>query len=388
MAACRPEILYLQGCFSQTFCVVQKSILYHPETPPILSPKKPPQTRDTPPSFSMSMNTMMNTSCWAGEPSADADADGGAVADVDVHGQASPFAAPVRVPVVGVGAGLPVGSPVQQHGAGRGRVVGIGQVLEQALGGAGQAGQAGQGGGLGQREWAQGAGLGGPGEPRSEHGGGGGAAGAWGSAGARLGRAVGAALAVRWEWREPHPFVARWPWRFAVYHPGLAEVPGAVARWVSDIMTHQPPRWLSLLGPSGIGKTLVLRQALEVLRAAHEAGLWHIRTRTGRRGPQMAHIIPAEDLQDWRAPRDYAGYDVLYIEDIGAGADGGSGAGRVLRSRVAELLQLRGNRWTMLDANLHRGDIEQHLDGRIASRLRRDGSTCLELNADIPDFWG
>lgn len=183
-----------------------------------------------------------------------------------------------------------------------------------------------------------------------------------------------------------HPHVAAWPWRFHVYHPGLQGMLPAVQAFCSAVLhQQQPPRWLSLLGPSGVGKTHLLRQAMACLRAAP----WRLPTRTGWRSPQMAHLIPAQDLDDYRAPRDYADYDVLYIEDIGSGAAvSGRGAGSVTRSRVAELLQLRSQRWTLLDANLYRAEIEQTLDGRIASRMKRHGSWVVEIPPDVPDFWG
>ena len=57
----------------------------------------------------------------------------------------------------------------------------------------------------------------------------------------------------------------------------------------------------------------------------------------------MAEAAAELDLADYRAPRDYAGYDLIYIEDIGARTDLERGAGAVTRSRVAELLQLRSN---------------------------------------------
>ena len=188
---------------------------------------------------------------------------------------------------------------------------------------------------------------------------------------------------------ELHPHVAAWPWRFEVYHPGLREVLPAVQAFCSAVIRReQPRRWLSLLGPSGVGKTHVLKQALACLRAAAARGLWKIPTTTGHRGPELAHLIPAVDLQDYRAPRDYARYDIIYIEDIGSGAALDlRGAGAVTRSRIAELLQLRSGKWTLLDANLYRKEIETQLDGRIASRLKRDGSWMVEVPQGVPDFW-
>lgn len=182
-----------------------------------------------------------------------------------------------------------------------------------------------------------------------------------------------------------HLHVTSWPWRFEVYHPALAPVLPAVQAFCSAVIAAEPPkRWLSLLGPSGVGKTHALKQAFQCLSASP----WRIKTPTGQRSPEMAHIVPAVDLQDFRAPRDYARYDLVFVEDIGSGAttlDKGSGA--VLRSRIAELLQLRSGKWTMLDANLYRREIETQIDGRIASRLKRDGSWMVEIPQGVPDFW-
>ncbi len=195
-----------------------------------------------------------------------------------------------------------------------------------------------------------------------------------------------------------HPMVAQWPWHYETYHSGLQPVLPAVQAFCSAILHHQEPRrWLSLLGPSGVGKTHVLKQALDCVRRH-----WRIKTTTGWRGPTAAHIIPAQDLGDWKAAQDYARHDLIFIEDIGAGADLSKGPGAVTRSRIAELLQLRSNRWTMLDANLYRGacsgqcppgrctcpNIVNVFDGRIASRLKRDGSWLIEIPSEVPDFWG
>lgn len=42
----------------------------------------------------------------------------------------------------------------------------------------------------------------------------------------------------------------------------------------------------------------------------------------------------------------------------------------------------------MLDANLMRRQIAEVFDGRIASRLKRDGSWMVEIPGSVPDFWG
>lgn len=164
-------------------------------------------------------------------------------------------------------------------------------------------------------------------------------------------------------------------------------LPAVQAFCSAVIRREQPHRWLSLLGPSGVGKTHILKRALECLKSATAKSLWKIPTSTGQRSAQTAHIIPGVDLTDYRAPRDYSTYDLLFVEDIGSGANMEQGAGKVTNSRITELLHLRSNRWTMIDANLYRGEIEQRLDGRIASRLKRDASWLIEIPRGTPDFW-
>lgn len=187
-------------------------------------------------------------------------------------------------------------------------------------------------------------------------------------------------------------YVSRYSWHFEAYHPALASVMPAVHRFCSDVINGEEPRWLTILGPSGIGKTLALRQAFRML--SRNEHLWPIRkynrdgSLSSERMPQCAHIIPGEDLHDYRAPRDYGAYDLLYVEDIGAGAGMERGSGSVTASRVTELLQYRTGKWTLLDANMSRRQIAQKLDERIASRIKRDGSVLIELPAEIPDFNG
>lgn len=159
----------------------------------------------------------------------------------------------------------------------------------------------------------------------------------------------------------------------------------AAKRFVSDVIAGDvEPYWLTILGPSGVGKTLILRQCFRFLdRNEH---LWEIPTVTGSRFGTRAHIVPGEDLGDYKAPREYGKYDLLYVEDIGSGAGIDKGSGAVTTSRIAELLQYRTGRWTLLDANMTRADIEQKIDPRIASRLKRDGSILIQLPSDIPDY--
>lgn len=182
--------------------------------------------------------------------------------------------------------------------------------------------------------------------------------------------------------------VLRWGWRFEEYHPSLRAVLPAVQRFCSDALNNRAPYWLTILGPSGVGKTFVLKQAYRYLRAGGDG--WPIpipyRKDGSERRSTCEHVIPARDLEDYRAAREYAHPDLVYVEDIGSGAGLEKGSGAVLKGRIAEMLQLRTGKWTMLDANMSRAEIADKIDPRIASRLKRDGSILIEIPADVPDF--
>ncbi len=180
------------------------------------------------------------------------------------------------------------------------------------------------------------------------------------------------------------PYAEKYRWKLDEYHPSLKQIVPALKRFASDVIADETPYWLTILGPSGVGKTFALKQAYSFLRRNEH--LWEVGTQTGSRLPQCAHIIPGEDLNDWQAPKDYGKYDLIYVEDIGAGAGTEKGAGAVTTARVAELLQYRTGRWTLLCANKSMAQVAKDLDPRIASRLLRDGSVLIELPKDVPDY--
>lgn len=171
--------------------------------------------------------------------------------------------------------------------------------------------------------------------------------------------------------------------KYQVYNPLLAPIPVEAARFMDSVLNHDRPHWLSILGPSGIGKTFINKQICRLL-----GKWWRVPTPTGQRGPWIAHIVPSADLRDYNAPKDYAEADLVFVEDIGIGAGEDKGPAAVTRSRINELLQLRTGKWTVLDANLYRSEIATLMDARISSRLKRDDSVLIEIPTDVPDYNG
>jgi hypothetical protein len=181
-------------------------------------------------------------------------------------------------------------------------------------------------------------------------------------------------------------------WRFHEYDKRLRVVLPAVKNFCMDVLSKESGtrgRWLTILGPSGIGKTLILQQAFQFLRMHWMTDVktrWPDGTKSGRTR-EFAHVIPSVHLDHFKAASEYAKFDLIYVEDIGAGEGlGDKGAGKVTRNRLAELMQLRTGKFTLADANLTLGEVATQLDPRIASRLKRDGSILIELSPEIPDY--
>lgn len=175
-----------------------------------------------------------------------------------------------------------------------------------------------------------------------------------------------------------HPVVARHAWEYENYTSTHGLALAAATRFVSAAFKREEPRWLTLLGPSGVGKTHLLRQTLKLCHRLIDVAGWP-------RSLSVARVVPSRDLDTWTAPKDYAEeFDVVFVEDI---ASGERGAAKVVKDRILELLQLRSRKFTLIDGNFSGlGEVEEHFDGRIASRLRRDLSECIIFPPETPDF--
>lgn len=167
--------------------------------------------------------------------------------------------------------------------------------------------------------------------------------------------------------------------------PQLFEMLEAAQTFALDLVTPlAPPRWLSLLGSSGAGKTMLAR---EVYRAAtaferrypYLEGNQRLRWVCWRSWPKLLGQLRDGEF---RAFTDLFNSWFVAIDDIGAehqARDGGFAT-----SKLYELLNARLGKWTVLTSNLDLDAIEKRLDTRIASRLIRDGSTVVTMN--VPDF--
>lgn len=167
----------------------------------------------------------------------------------------------------------------------------------------------------------------------------------------------------------------------------------AAERFTLGMLCSRPPHWLSYLGTSGAGKTMLAKWIKGVFRQNLD---WQIdwpateATKTdsrphGRimrhRGGYQTWANVARDLRngEYRKFDDLCDLTFLVVDDIGA--EHGS---EFVNSKLYELCSRREQKWTVFTANLSLSDIEQRIDARIASRMIRHGSVVVDVN--VPDF--
>lgn len=161
-------------------------------------------------------------------------------------------------------------------------------------------------------------------------------------------------------------------------HPDVELIARAASDWIDDVIADMPPRWLSLMGNAGTGKTYVAKQLWAMVKSAKP---WN---------PMSADYCPrfvywpafVERLREgnsYNELRDMQAWPYLFLDDIGSERDTTGFAAEKLMT----LLGCRQGRWTVLTSNLTLSRMAQ-LESRMASRLVRDGSVAVSISA--PDY--
>lgn len=163
-----------------------------------------------------------------------------------------------------------------------------------------------------------------------------------------------------------------------------------------DIMDQRSPRWLSFLGTSGAGKTMLAKFIWHVFRDNfHGITNWEKSNRTqtddnpwGRIVRDRGGFIKWGDAINKRMLKgdydfldDLRSYDFFVIDDIAAEYE----KHRALSaSKLYDVFDNRLKKWTVITANLSLQQISEQYDPRIASRMLRDGSIVVDV--DVVDY--
>lgn len=158
-------------------------------------------------------------------------------------------------------------------------------------------------------------------------------------------------------------------------------------RFIRAMQEKCAPYWLSLIGSSGTGKTHLARriyrwhQECSLVRDGMNAeGSEIIYAREWCRWPELAALLQANDgfgqLHDIRVAK------FAVLDEVGGEFDKTGHATNCL----SRILCGRVGKWTVITSNLTMDDVEK-LDARIASRMIRDGSVVVDVNAEDYALW-
>ncbi len=157
------------------------------------------------------------------------------------------------------------------------------------------------------------------------------------------------------------------------------------ARFILDMKAKQTPRWLSLVGTSGAGKTYlakkifgyVTRQKIfnsfadmqrDELKYATEFCEWQYLGGQLQVGGGRSEVAQLVDTQ------------FVVMDDIGAKLDKTG----FITGELSTLLSQRTGKWTLITANYGLREIAEKIDPRVASRMIRDGGVVVDV--DVKDF--
>lgn len=154
--------------------------------------------------------------------------------------------------------------------------------------------------------------------------------------------------------------------------PELVKMANAAQQWASSFKSKQSPRWLSLIGSSGTGKTHICKRLWSYAKDNSEWSKFDYFPKIIF-WPDFVHKLRAGEAFEMR--QEMKRWPVLFLDDIGAERDKTGFAAEELNT----LLGCRMDRWTLITSNKDAQGIQQ-IDGRIASRLIRAPNICVGIN--------
>lgn len=141
-------------------------------------------------------------------------------------------------------------------------------------------------------------------------------------------------------------------------------------------------RWLSLLGNSGTGKTMVAKRIWHWFQDYGRVCDWHgadnhfSRVRSGSFCHWRTFVSTLRDGNGYGKFEDYCKDWLLILDEIGMEQDRSGFA----TDKLAELLSRRVGKWTLMTSNL-KYESWADVDTRISSRMMRDGGRVVHVNS-------
>ena len=152
----------------------------------------------------------------------------------------------------------------------------------------------------------------------------------------------------------------------------LVKVATAAQEWASAFKAKESPRWLSLIGNSGTGKTHVCKRLWSYAKEKSDWSRFDYFPKVIF-WPDFVQLLRSGDSFEMR--QEMKRWPVLFLDDIGAERDPSGFAAEELNT----LLGCRIDRWTLITSNKDAEGIKA-IDGRIFSRLIRGNNILVGIN--------
>jgi DNA replication protein DnaC len=166
--------------------------------------------------------------------------------------------------------------------------------------------------------------------------------------------------------------------------------------FADDLFNGRTPRWLTLLGTSGAGKTMLAKRIAKLFRYHRQGQIdWKRTEGTKNERTPMGRIVRWKGgfihwglaISERMLRGDYAFLDDLKEYDFFAIDDLLSEYERhreLSASTLYGVLERRLGKWTVLTANASLKQLSERLDPRIASRMIRGGGVVVQV--DVVDW--
>jgi DNA replication protein DnaC len=159
---------------------------------------------------------------------------------------------------------------------------------------------------------------------------------------------------------------------------GHRELFAHVAQFAGEI-NHGTPRWLTLTGESGIGKTMLAREVFRHFMDYSRFEVSYDRARnhiTGNTGQFCDWRSFCKDIRSGSFGRidDLTDDHFVVLDDIGTEHDPNG----FIASTLDRVCNSRLRKWTLITCNLSLEQIADRIHTRIADRMIRNGSEVFE----------
>jgi len=154
------------------------------------------------------------------------------------------------------------------------------------------------------------------------------------------------------------------------FHPECNDARKECDAFLCDLITNEP-RWLSLLGNSGAGKTMLTR----IMRR-------FVREETTKKAMFIRWMTACDYMRkgDYGVIDAMANCEILFCDDIGAAYETD-----LSKKKILEVAERRSGKATVFTSNLLLEGIGNEIDVRVASRMLRDGSRVMQFK-ECPDY--